>query len=1134
MPDPVPLPARGAHTAPKFDASKPEELRRFIDDVEYALKLAKITDDQEKKVAVARYMSVTDEAYVKSLPEFKAAETYEAFKKAVLARYAGNNEDNLYSLRDWHTLLGAISHKGIQSEKELAEFFRDFVRMGNFLMDKGRLSKTEQSNAFLRALQPASLQAAVKQRLQIKKPDVHVDDPYEVSDIYDAAKFALAGSSFYATSVPAPEKTEPKKESTEMSALLQAMTQLVQVMSATHAHAPANTTAGNSSAGTTNSSTGSNNNNQNKPRRDGCSYCWDLLHLWRTCGNLESDKREGVCKVGDNNKLVLPDGQEPPWVRGISLRERFLRYHAANPGKKVVPQLIIQVTAEAPTASVYFLDEEERLKQLTADALALQTRKAAREALKAGKSANPEPKIPAPAPAPAKPDTTGPSPNSAPIPNSGPAPELPSVPFPEHPYSAAKDAAYAPPKDRNVGALSKPATKPAIAVTDEAKRVFNAALDAEFLMTNRKLLAISPDIRSQYREMVTPRRHPVKDQLLNENSEDADPFGGFSESELYETPTKEAREAAISNTMPGAFMNREVPAGLQVGHDEYATLYNQGLLSDDLVVSSDSKSIRCITPIIENRLVAECIIDPGSQICAMSENLFHELGIVYDPTVILNMQSANGAITLSLGLARNVAFKVSDITLYLQVHVVRNPAYDVLLGRPFDVLTRSIVRNYEDSNQDLTIHDPNSGRALTVATVFTVQDVIPDGDLALVIESDPSQPNGFSISAYKSLEKDTPAHIQLAYLAACKNLGNNYTTVHSAHYVAQPAFSAPAVSPSNKFASVYSVCDNHPEAFHLPDDVARISHAVPLWTTHQRRHPFSALRDTKPVSVDLNTLSDISPPSPVPPIARVFAGKRYKPVAKKVRPILGSLPDEFRIIRNITGDPLENIPILDPNPPPFVPTGRYTADRKAALDAAHSEDFLWPEERALLHYFMMLHNDAFAWEDSERGSFRADFFPPVEIPVMPHTPWVLRNIPIPPGIYDQVCDLIRTKIAAGVYEPSNSSYRSRWFCVVKKDGTSLRLVHSLEPLNAVTIQHSGVPPFTEQLAEHFAGRACGAMLDLYVGYDERLLSPSSRDYTTFQTPFGALRLVTLPMGWTNSVLVFHDDIFDFIMEKEVT
>ena len=58
---------------------------------------------------------------------------------------------------------------------------------------------------------------------------------------------------------------------------------------------------------------------------------------------------------------------------------------------------------------------------------------------------------------------------------------------------------------------------------------------------------------------------------------------------------------------------------------------------------------------------------------------------------------------------------------------------------------------------------------------------------------------------------------------------------------------------------------------------------------------------------------------------------------------------------------------------------------------------------------------------------------------------------------------------AGVYEPSNMSYRSQWFCILKKDGKSLRIIHSLEPLNKVTIAHSGLPPATEELAEGFAG-----------------------------------------------------------------
>lgn len=264
----------------------------------------------------------------------------------------------------------------------------------------------------------------------------------------------------------------------------------------------------------------------------------------------------------------------------------------------------------------------------------------------------------------------------------------------------------------------------------------------------------------------------------------------------------------------------------------------------------------------------------------------------------------------------------------------------------------------------------------------------------------------------------------------------------------------------------------------------------------------------------------------------VNVGRKYKPVHLKVRPVYTDLPDKFRIVRNIIGDPLKDLPTLPEDPPEFVPHGRYTYDRMVAFEAVHDLNFLRRKEMDLVHQVVRAHDKAFAWDDSERGSFRRDFFPPVEIPTVPHTPWTERNIKIPPGIYNDVCDIIKTKIAAGVYEPSNSSYRSRWFTVIRKGGGKLRIVHSLEPLNRVTIAHSGLPPATEEIAAHFAGRACGGMLDLYVGYDERPLAESSRDLTTFQTPFGALRLTSLPMGWTNSVPIFHDDV-TYILKDEI-
>ena len=72
--------------------------------------------------------------------------------------------------------------------------------------------------------------------------------------------------------------------------------------------------------------------------------------------------------------------------------------------------------------------------------------------------------------------------------------------------------------------------------------------------------------------------------------------------------------------------------------------------------------------------------------------------------------------------------------------------------------------------------------------------------------------------------------------------------------------------------------------------------------------------------------------------------KKYKPVAKKVRPVITDLPDHFRIVRNITGDPLASMPKLNPHPTQFSPSTRYSLERKAIVDNNHPGDFLWPEE----------------------------------------------------------------------------------------------------------------------------------------------------------------------------------------------
>jgi hypothetical protein len=118
--------------------------------------------------------------------------------------------------------------------------------------------------------------------------------------------------------------------------------------------------------------------------------------------------------------------------------------------------------------------------------------------------------------------------------------------------------------------------------------------------------------------------------------------------------------------------------------------------------------------------------------------------------------------------------------------------------------------------------------------------------------------------------------------------------------------------------------------------------------------------------------------------------RKYRKAEDRIQPIAMQLPEEFCIIRNTTGDPLENIPALMMHPPDFTPGLQYTQEWHNKLQL-NPDGFLWPEEEKLAHHLVREQEDCLSWVEDEKGVFRQDFFPLVHIPTVPHTPWVYKN-----------------------------------------------------------------------------------------------------------------------------------------------
>ena len=151
-------------------------------------------------------------------------------------------------------------------------------------------------------------------------------------------------------------------------------------------------------------------------------------------------------------------------------------------------------------------------------------------------------------------------------------------------------------------------------------------------------------------------------------------------------------------------------------------------------------------------------------------------------------------------------------------------------------------------------------------------------------------------------------------------------------------------------------------------------------------------------------------------------GLKYKPVARKIWPVATTLPEAARPKRRFPEDPLLTLPQISRCPAmPLVFGSQLMKERWEAFQL-RQKGFLWEEEVNLVFEVLMRNEEALAWDDTEKGKFREDYFDPVVIPTVEHEPWALKNIPIPHGLREEVIKFIKDKIASGTYEPSGSSY----------------------------------------------------------------------------------------------------------------
>ncbi|KNZ78741.1 hypothetical protein J132_10329, partial [Termitomyces sp. J132] len=379
-------------TAPKWDESRPRELPQYFKELEYLFADCGIADDTQKKEYTSRYVSYDTAETWLGLPEFgnniiigndaPRPYTYQEWKAAVLRLYPGADASAHYNLGDLERLVNQTFNSGLATLGRFSDYYRDFQRIARWLLTNGKLYRNEERRLFQQGI-PTLLWSKVVRCLEITLPDHHPEDPYDVDQVFEGAKWVLKGTDTSTTKTsngttgihspianpPTVPSLAPKQEALELAtttAIVSALERLEALL-----------TSGNA-----------------QPRQQfansTCHFCGEMGHTMvrGTCIKLEQMIRQGKIRRNAKGKIILPSGTMIPNYSGKRLYiERVEEWHRLNPGQIVTGRLssnanpdpeqvamqqsLIHEVMQQDVATGRALSKEERIEALERELFAL-------------------------------------------------------------------------------------------------------------------------------------------------------------------------------------------------------------------------------------------------------------------------------------------------------------------------------------------------------------------------------------------------------------------------------------------------------------------------------------------------------------------------------------------------------------------------------------------------------------------------------------------------------------------------------------------------------------------------------------------------------------------------------------------
>ncbi|KAJ8463433.1 hypothetical protein ONZ45_g17580 [Pleurotus djamor] len=746
---PTSFPQPGERTAPSFDGS-PDDLERFF------LRIEALTPEgATNRLIIDACISYLSQPYYnifRSCPKASSANgTWDTFKEAVYKLYPGSKNGSRYTRGDLLRIASARAATPMRSHLDLGTYQCSFLPAANWLLEHHEISETDVGTIFIRGMDP-ELKREVHRRLIITLHDHHPNSPYSFKDIREAAAFVLGGgpveeqsSQFESRPMESNQFDSPpavKQEDAGVSKLTAMLETLLNNQAKLVAQPPppptfppvpypypppptypaysqpppafAQTYAANRPAPFANpplqdaSAPFQSRGRAQGPRTNpGCHFCGHPSHSQNFCEVARDYTQRGLVAKNAYGKWILPTGQqitrEIPGEHFKDQIDNWLRSNPPPPSGNLPPPPpppppAAQNVASTNYISAFMLEgDKEDLGEIDlatlendsqfAEIFLKKVQEEAKEALRK-KVRFTEPSTRVTRSAAAKEATTSQPPAHAPVPASTSADD-----------SIAKAIETGSYPNRNQYRLQS-------AIEDSAvpSAVLERALETPVTITQREFLALSFDARRALRELITSKRVNAEAPSTHLVS-DALPFASVN-----------LNSAVQQNSSPFDF-EKEL-------HEQAAmTLMLEERQS--MAVAEPIQPLQVIYPVFEDTCRAECILDEGSQIVAMRRDVWESICVGINLDRGMMMESANNSTSNTIGLAKNVKMSIAGIDFYLQIQIVEDAPYEVLLGRPFHCYANATSRHFPDGRQDLIMLDPHTGDRIMVPTQERVRKRAP-------------------------------------------------------------------------------------------------------------------------------------------------------------------------------------------------------------------------------------------------------------------------------------------------------------------------------------------------------------------------------------------------------------------------